>query len=207
MPFSEQIKNRVKKEAAFRCCRCQSISVEVHHVIPEECEGPSDFDNAAPLCPNCHASFGDNPQKRKEIRLMRDWWYEQAKKMFSNGDTLDELQKIHSKLEKIESKQTSDLNALKSELKAMANEMIDNITLGTASVTASGIVNASAASSASLSASQSPSPSPSPSYSPIATSSPLGDNVYANVRCHNCGTSIGLLIGSNVCPNCKAKLN
>ena len=34
------------------------------------------MDNAAPLCQNCHDQFGANPEKRKTIRNMRDWWYE-----------------------------------------------------------------------------------------------------------------------------------
>jgi hypothetical protein len=50
--------------------------VEAHHIVPSAEGGPNDIDNAAPLCPNCHSWFGDNLKKRKEIRQMRDWWYE-----------------------------------------------------------------------------------------------------------------------------------
>src|SRR5437016_1760860 len=42
---------------------------------PQAQGGSDDIDNAAPLCQNCHARFGANPEKRTEIRLMRDWWY------------------------------------------------------------------------------------------------------------------------------------
>jgi len=35
----------------------------------------------------------------------------------------------------------------------------------------------------------------------------LGEGVHANVRCHNCGTAIGLMIGGNACPNCGAPLS
>jgi len=37
------------------------------------------------------------------------------------------------------------------------------------------------------------------------TATQLGENVFANVQCNNCGTVIGLLIGTDECPNCGAK--
>lgn len=76
MGFSEQVKLEVKRKAAFQCCRCRSMRVEVHHIIPQEHGGSDDIGNAAPLCPSCHAYFGGNPDKRKEITQMRDSWYE-----------------------------------------------------------------------------------------------------------------------------------
>jgi 5-methylcytosine-specific restriction endonuclease McrA len=75
MGFSELVKYEVKRQAAFQCCRCHSIGVEVHHIIPQEHGGSDDIENAAPLCPTCHAYFGGNPDKRKEITQMRDCWY------------------------------------------------------------------------------------------------------------------------------------
>jgi len=30
----------------------------------------------------------------------------------------------------------------------------------------------------------------------------LGPNVYANFKCRNCGTIIGLLVGNDKCPKC-----
>ena len=82
--FPEKLKKMVRKKADFKCCRCHRVSVEVHHIIPQKDDGPDDFDNAAPLCPNCHASFGDNPVKRKEIREMRDHWYQRVEEMYKN---------------------------------------------------------------------------------------------------------------------------
>ncbi len=80
MPFSPKIRSEVKKRALFRCCRCWEIGIQVHHIIPEGEGGSStDIDNAAPLCPNCHDLIGPNPKKRKEIREMRDFWYEHVK--------------------------------------------------------------------------------------------------------------------------------
>jgi hypothetical protein len=48
----------------------------VHHILPEASGGPDTEENAAPLCPSCHTDFGGNPEKRKTIREMRDFWYE-----------------------------------------------------------------------------------------------------------------------------------
>lgn len=78
MAFSEKLKLEVRRMTAFRCCRCQSIGVEVHHIIPQADGGPGTIANAAPLCAKCHADFGANPAKRKEIIEMRDWWYEKV---------------------------------------------------------------------------------------------------------------------------------
>jgi SOS-response transcriptional repressor LexA len=75
MSFTEQTRLAVKRKAAFRCCRCHEIGIDIHHIIPQHEGGPDDIENAAPLCQNCHSLLGDNPRKRSEIRQMRDWWY------------------------------------------------------------------------------------------------------------------------------------
>jgi len=82
--FPESIKKLVKAKAHFQCCRCRNIGVEVHHIIPQKDGGPNNFDNAAPLCKNCHTDFGDNPMKRKEIKEMRDWWYKKCDEMYKS---------------------------------------------------------------------------------------------------------------------------
>ncbi|TET46666.1 HNH endonuclease [candidate division TA06 bacterium] len=76
MPFSEKTKTDVRKKSHFSCCLCQALGIEVHHIIPEQENGTNTFDNAAPLCPTCHETFGSNPRKRKMIREARDSWYE-----------------------------------------------------------------------------------------------------------------------------------
>ena len=43
------------------------------------------MDNAAPLCSRCHDLYGGNPEKRKQIRQMRDNWYEMVEKMIDSG--------------------------------------------------------------------------------------------------------------------------
>ena len=147
MPFSERIKLEVKKKAKFRCCRCQSIWPEIHHIIPEKDGGSDDEDNATPLCPNCHTILGDNPWKRKEIRQMRDWWYQEAETMFfQRADFINIEEKIDGLLSSVmetSKEQTEELTNLKSTLKVYANKIIDNITPSTIRSTTTGILNAS----------------------------------------------------------------
>lgn len=181
MSFPENLKEQIRKRAMFRCCRCQSIGIDVHHVIPQKDGGSDDFDNAAPLCQNCHDQFGDNPNKRKEIRQMRNHWYETVAQMYPNQTivSMSMLGEINEKLEKIEKGQ-EDLSELKDILEKISDKTIDSIKSDTASSVVSGIVGTA-----------------------MAQSVRLGDKVHANFRCANCGAQIGLLIGSNACPNCK----
>lgn len=77
MSFSESLKVKIRKRASFSCCFCHKKSyLEIHHIIPQAEGGKDTEDNAAPLCPSCHATHGANPQMRKQIREMRDDWYE-----------------------------------------------------------------------------------------------------------------------------------
>jgi hypothetical protein len=141
MAFSETLKKEVKERAAFKCCRCQKVGIEVHHSIPQESGGLDDIGNAAPLCPNCHDDFGANPEKRKAIFQMRDWWYGQVKVIFGSPllppESLRELNEnlVHWK------KGLSDLNEMKQLLKKMANTAIDTVTPSTATEAMTGVAN------------------------------------------------------------------
>ncbi len=75
MAFSEALKRRVREKAAYHCVICHKPFVEVHHIIPQSEGGPDTENNAAPLCAGCHDLYGGNPEKRKQIREMRDYWY------------------------------------------------------------------------------------------------------------------------------------
>lgn len=54
---------------------CHQPFVEVHHITPVKDGGVHILDNAAPLCSACHDLYGGNPEKRKQIREMRDQWW------------------------------------------------------------------------------------------------------------------------------------
>jgi len=183
MSFSESVKRQVKERAAFRCCRCQQTGVDVHHITPLKDGGSDDIGNAAPLCQNCHDQLGDNPSKRKEIIHMRDWWYAQCERTFSPSN-LALYDQINTRIERIQTGQSvleSDLTELKAMLKGLSNKMIENLNPGTAGVIASGFVNMSTA---------------------VTSATQLADRVYADFRCSKCNMLIGLLVGTNQCPNC-----
>ncbi|MFL6207683.1 MAG: HNH endonuclease [Pyrinomonadaceae bacterium] len=95
MPFTESLKLKVKRRVHFACCLCHALGVEIHHIIPQNEGGPDTEENAAPLCPSCHETYGANPEKRKFIREARELWYEICEKRFaSDPDKLDEIGKL-----------------------------------------------------------------------------------------------------------------
>jgi HNH endonuclease len=75
MPFPESVKVEAKQRANYRCVVCHQPWVEVHHIHREAQGGPNTLDNAAPLCGSCHTLYGGNPDLRKQLREMRDWWW------------------------------------------------------------------------------------------------------------------------------------
>ena len=113
MPFPESIKSIVRKKAHFRCCLCHELEVEVHHIIPQEENGTDTEENAAPLCPSCHETYGANPKKRKFIREARDLWYEICQKRSFAMDS-SRLDDIISKVKNVATK--NDLIELKEKL-------------------------------------------------------------------------------------------
>ena len=88
MAFPEKVKLEAKQRANFCCLICKKPFVEVHHIRPQSEGGSDTIDNAAPLCGSCHDLFGGNPDKRKQIREMRDFWWEVCEKKNTNPDFL-----------------------------------------------------------------------------------------------------------------------
>ncbi len=183
MAFSEQLKLTVKRRAAFQCCRCHEISVEVHHIVPQGKDGPDTEDNAAPLCPNCHTWFGANPEKRKEIRQMRDWWYQACEDMY-HGVSKAALQKLDELIAEVRRQGASEeerqraLQQIQTTLKELAE-----------------VKNADVAQSVTT------------KVDAVVTATRLGPGVYANVQCQRCNSYTGLLVGSDTCPSCGAPLS
>ncbi|HDH17163.1 MAG TPA: HNH endonuclease [Gammaproteobacteria bacterium] len=86
MPFSPKTKEDALVACGRHCCICHKfcgIKIEVHHVIPEVDDGDNSFDNAIPLCFDCHADMKSYDHKHpkgskysvKELKQHRDNWY------------------------------------------------------------------------------------------------------------------------------------
>lgn len=103
MPFNESVKTRVRQRAHFICCLCRAkAAIEVHHITPQEEGGPDTEENAAPLCPSCHALYGGNPELRRFIRESRDFWLNWCDRHLS-PDAQQHLEEIKLLLAKVPS--------------------------------------------------------------------------------------------------------
>ena len=112
MAFSEQLKSKIRRRTNFRCCMCHKLDVQIHHIIPQAERGEDTEDNAAPLCPSCHDTYGANPQKRKLIREMRDDWYEKCEKEVESSDA---IKGISERLQNLASKEDVERLAVRSK--------------------------------------------------------------------------------------------
>ena len=101
------------------------------------------------------------------------------------GVELETLKQIDEKLNDI-ARHQADISELKSLLRPIADKLVSDMTAGTATTTTSGIINTLGA-----------------SYG----TSHGGLPVHAGFRCKKCGTTIGLLVGSDNCPTCGAPIN
>lgn len=183
MPFSESVKLEVKKKAGFQCCRCREIGIDIHHIIPQANGGTDDINNAAPLCQNCHDRFGANPEKRKEIRQMRDWWYEVILEKYPSGQnsqTEKRLAGINELILKMHNDHKDSMDSLKQDLISKLEDFKKTV----------------------IPTKQDREDIIKQKTSQYISATTLGDRVHANFHCKKCGTMIGLLIGSNQCPNC-----
>jgi hypothetical protein len=175
MAFDETIKLFVKKNAHFACCLCHALYVEVHHIIPEAEGGLDTEDNAAPLCPSCHETYGANPGKRKFIREVRDFWYDLCSKRFA-GDT-DKLEEISNLVAKAATK--DDVGNLSDRITAILESFKNNQEKSTQQKKENMA-----------------------DFTGMLGTTPLG-GVSVGRQCKHCGTTIGLYIGDRGrCPNC-----
>ncbi len=101
MPFTDKTRWEVKRRAHFKCCWCQQLkgSLDAHHIIPESEGGTNDIDNAAPLCKECHDTYGSNPSKRTEIRKRRDFWYEKCETILKH-ESIEQLEETFKIIQK-----------------------------------------------------------------------------------------------------------
>jgi DNA repair exonuclease SbcCD ATPase subunit len=183
MAFSENLKLEVKHKAAFRCCRCNEIGIQVHHIVPQRDDGPDTIDNAAPLCPNCHDHYGGNPDKRKEIKQFRDRWYEVVleKYPFEEAEKWEKVNDLILKLGGVQEDQATEIKKLKEEIKEALRQTQKINEEAFEKETPAGIKRI---------------------VSDMVSATKLGEGVHANVHCKKCNSYIGLLIGGNKCPTC-----
>jgi hypothetical protein len=173
--FSEVTKLDVKRRAHFCCCLCHALGVEVHHIVPQAEGGLDTADNAAPLCPSCHETYGANPEKRKFIREARQLWYEICEKRYAADP---------SRLEQIANLISG--TASKEDLAKGIEQIIQLLR------------NARDDPNRSASAKQ----RELQTLAGSLANTPFG-GVSANKHCRNCNTYIGLLVGdTGRCPNC-----
>lgn len=85
MPFSKEIREQAIVESARHCAVChkhKGVNVEVHHIIPEEENGPNTLANAICLCFDCHSDAGHYNSKhprgtklsRSELLKHKELW-------------------------------------------------------------------------------------------------------------------------------------
>jgi hypothetical protein len=103
---------------------CHEAFVEVHHIVPQSEGGSDDLDNACPLCAYCHDLIGGNPDKRKQLRQMRDWWYQICEDRLTNVEII----KINARLDEIATQQAQHgalLSGALSDIKSSYTELYD----------------------------------------------------------------------------------
>ena len=93
MPFSPKVQEDALVACGRFCCICHRFAgtkIEIHHIIQKAVGGSDDFDNAIPLCLDCHADMGKTDArhpgrkayKPSELKRHRDNWY---KRMAENA--------------------------------------------------------------------------------------------------------------------------
>lgn len=104
MAFSESIKNKAMVLCGRRCCICHKFcgnNMEIHHIKAKADGGEDTFENAIPLCFDCHAIVRQyDPKHPKgtrftetELKMHRDAWYQKMKS--SEGKKEPEPLKLH----------------------------------------------------------------------------------------------------------------
>ena len=87
MAFSEGVKNKAMVSCGRRCCICHKFcgnNMEIHHIKAKSDGGEDTFENAIPLCFDCHAIVRQyDPKHPKgtrfteaELKMHRDAWYQ-----------------------------------------------------------------------------------------------------------------------------------
>lgn len=112
MAFSEEIKIKAMIACGRCCCVCHKFcgnNMEVHHIKARAEGGQDIYENAIPLCFNCHAEVRQYDPKHpkgikfteKELIMHRDEWYRKVKqgvdKENEKKERIDPLKILHQK--------------------------------------------------------------------------------------------------------------
>lgn len=206
MAFTEPQKLEVKRKAHFKCCVCETFEfLHIHHIIPQEEEGPDIVDNAAPLCTRCHDNYGANPEKRKWIKDKRDFWYDLCEKRLYIED-INKLEELDKSIEKMHSDQEERLKTVEQE-----NNKLQKVVLEQTQKIQELVSRIP----------QTPNERKPEIFSQISSTAntlrgtatlmtQLGEGVYANPTCPKCGSRMGLYVsnqsGPPSCPNCGSSM-
>ncbi|MBR5439120.1 MAG: HNH endonuclease [Clostridia bacterium] len=108
MPFSEKIKEDAMVACGRHCCICHKFcgnKMEVHHIVPQKDGGEDSFENAIPLCFDCHAEVGayntSHPKgvkfSKNELKRHRDNWYKCVQERNINNETKQPVKLLREK--------------------------------------------------------------------------------------------------------------
>lgn len=114
MPFSQEVKIRAMVACGRCCVICHKFcgnNMEVHHIKAQADGGSDEFENAIPLCFDCHAEVRQyDPKHPKGIKFTeqeliqhRDNWYkkiEASSAVYSTSEFLEMDRKTYYSLEK-----------------------------------------------------------------------------------------------------------
>lgn len=112
MAFSEEIKIKAMIACGRYCCVCHKFcgnNMEVHHIKARAEGGQDIYENAIPLCFDCHAEVRQYDSKHpkgikfteKELIMHRDEWYRKVKqgvdKKNEKKERIEPLKILHQK--------------------------------------------------------------------------------------------------------------
>ncbi|MFC1929241.1 HNH endonuclease [Chloroflexota bacterium] len=183
--FPESVKRQARSKAHYTCVVCRTTPFpQVHHILPPDEGGSNDLDNAAPLCAGCHDIHGKNPDRRKQLREMRDQWYAICESRYSEPSVKGFYDKIDKLCEMQTAQQQAEVN--QQQMLNQIQQSLSNLLIYTGDSVARAKTQYDVALATSM----------------AGTATTVAGAVHANFICPKCNTRIGLLVGKNQCPNC-----
>ena len=186
MAFPDSIKKEALSKAHFKCVACHDPFVEVHHITPQSEGGPDTLDNAAPLCAGCHHTYGANPVYRKQIRQMRDLWYDICEKRFSPSglEFGRQLNELNETLRTVQAGQVKYQDTLEEIKSVIADYMAGTVSAVKGAETFEEIVGATGSTGPDILV-----PPCKKGFCSICNS-PSFDDGLGSGKCINCGTTL-----------------